>query len=511
MSHDVPALRAEIKAWERKFKDTHGRDPSVQDIRDNPDIAAKYKLYKKVSKAPSKPSAPSTPKRTQASSSSLPRPRPVEITAPLSTFNPFSPVKNKGKQKEVSPIKKTFPNPFATPSKSKPVPRVRQVSPSPPPSPSPASKEPRLASTSALVEQPPIDAPPTAVSRARKRLRGDPVSPSPNKEKRRRVQSQTILPFPRRSADLSSSDEEGGDDPGNSSFVDDSPVKASAGAKSFQTLFEDATGLKSTLSHSKTAPSGSGLFGSFSRTEVEDDLDNVLGNSNRPKLVNGKPISNELTDKTRNLASLRSSTKRGLSDLDAESGADQQTKDTDLVLIPPSPPPESSSYRPPNDNKRGKNPRKKAKLGEDDSSDTDVLSDDELKVVVGPPKRQLHAEHAQDEGLGSEPILRYLLPADSTHQNQSQDESEDQESFDVQLPDKLRDILALSSSSESKTYNIPEDQVVESLLYGRRMTHYDPSRGGEIWDVGDSEHVGADIEDEEDWEGEPVPWETGEL
>jgi len=37
---DVTALRAEIKAWERDFKADYGRDPTIQDIKDRPDIGA---------------------------------------------------------------------------------------------------------------------------------------------------------------------------------------------------------------------------------------------------------------------------------------------------------------------------------------------------------------------------------------------------------------------------------------------------------------------------------------
>ena len=98
----------------------------------------------------------------------------------------------------------------------------------------------------------------------------NPVSPSPNKEKRRRVGSQLSLPF----ANLGvltahSDDDDDGDDAGeaNSSFVDDSPVKAPAGSKSFKLLFEEAlpkndaaAKRKGPLSRSKTTPA-SGLFG----------------------------------------------------------------------------------------------------------------------------------------------------------------------------------------------------------------------------------------------------------
>ena len=78
---------------------------------------------------------------------------------------------------------------------------------------------------------------------------------------------------------------------------------------------------------------------------------------------------------------------------------------------------------------------------------------------------------------------------------------------DIDLPDQLRDVLALESGA-FKADASREDKLVQGLLYGRRVAHYDGQKGGEIWDVGeDSEHGGT----EEDWEGEPVPWEIGEL
>jgi len=47
MDH-VSALKAQIKAWERSFRQTHGKDPSVQDIRDNPDIGKLEILFLSV-------------------------------------------------------------------------------------------------------------------------------------------------------------------------------------------------------------------------------------------------------------------------------------------------------------------------------------------------------------------------------------------------------------------------------------------------------------------------------
>ncbi len=86
---DLATVRTEIKTWERVFKDSQGRPPTLDDIKANNAIGAqpyicrdvlalmfypadKYKLYKRLSKAaalstvsqPSKPVAsPSTPPR----------------------------------------------------------------------------------------------------------------------------------------------------------------------------------------------------------------------------------------------------------------------------------------------------------------------------------------------------------------------------------------------------------------------------------------------------------------
>ena len=89
-------------------------------------------------------------------------------------------------------------------------------------------------------------------------------------------------------------------------------------------------------------------------------------------------------------------------------------------------------------------------------------------------------------------------------------------SIEINLPDKLRSVLALRSSA-SRVQVSEEDQLVKGLLYGRRVACYDPNKGGEIWDVGEDD-LGSLDEDgnryadgEEEWECEPVPWEVGEL
>jgi hypothetical protein len=100
-------------------------------------------------------------------------------------------------------------------------------------------------------------------------------------------------------------------------------------------------------------------------------------------------------------------------------------------------------------------------------------------------------------------------------QGAERDAGQDDSQIEVDLPDKLRQVLALESS---KARDSQSERMVKSLLYGRRAGNYDPVKGGEIWDVGEDERrhdeeedTRRDTEGEDDWEGEPVPWEVGEL
>ncbi|KAE9400523.1 hypothetical protein BT96DRAFT_1018723 [Gymnopus androsaceus JB14] len=508
----LSALKAEIKAWERNFQGKHQRAPTVEDIRKNSNIESKYRLYKKLSKAAARTSS-STPPPPKASSSILSKSRVLETAAPLSSFNPFSPQKNKGPQKPANnapPIPAN--NPFATPTKTKPKPRIREPSPSPVHE--PASNLPAE--------------PPSAITRARKRLRGEPVSPSPNKEKRRRVMSRP------ESDDSDSEDDE--DTAGNSSFIADSPAKGS----SFKTLFEDASGstkVKTALTRAKSVSVPAGLFGPIRGQSVpfEDDLDSVLGPvagkpKQRPKAtVNGLSLPSKLVPKKDDLHSTReqpeaipqsslTSGKRLLPDSDSESEQVRGNPSTSAtVLIPPSPPPkDASSQRPLDAYNKGKGKatsRKKTKLDSDE--DMDSLSDDDVKIV---PSESRRARAAADDGQSDfgpefDPLFQYHHRAGDIHGEQRASST-----FEVDLPDKLKHVLALSSS-EIKLRDRQEEHVVESLIYGRRATHYEPSKGGEIWDVGDVEDadtqaqsgIRGDAIEDDDWEGEPVPWEVGEL
>jgi len=128
--------------------------------------------------------------------------------------------------------------------------------------------------------------------------------------------------------------------------------------------------------------------------------------------------------------------------------------------------------------------------------------------------RQQKDEEHFDPDL--DPVLAHAL-RDAPRGSPQPPRAELEDKFEVDLPDKLRSVLALESS-EPKARNFREERLVKALVSGTRATHYDPGKGGEIWDVGEDNpgretdpDFPRDTEEEDDWEGEPVPWEVGEL
>ncbi|KAK0466429.1 uncharacterized protein EV420DRAFT_1301331 [Desarmillaria tabescens] len=513
---DLATVKAEIKAWEREFKSKHGRSAQVQDIKEHPDIETKYKLYKALGKASSaKVSSytPTTPSKSQKHEPSrlLPKARASETTAPLSTFNPFSPQKNKGKQKAVLPVNNDFrSNPFASPSKVKSRAPVREVSPLPA-----VPFQPLIFPTESAIPEPT-----SAIARARKRLRGEPVSPSPSKEKRRRVASGHNIPISR--TEDSASDEDHAH-VGNLSFVDDSPIKGSNG---FKLLFDDTKQPKSLFPHSRTDHSSSDVFSSLGDGMDWKGLQNPK--VNHDSKTNGKPFPNSAassnvyqkprgptkksTHAPVNIAAPKPR-KRVLSDADA---AESSSSNRAPSLIPPSPPPPDASKRSHGVFKgKGKatssNGRKKAKFTTTTlNSDNDEEPNEKIRVV----RRTYSSPRKDTSGRNSDADADDTFDAPSHPQIENVGDGQDTGRFDVDLPDRFLHVLAFSPY-ELRARDYQEVRVVEGLLYGRRADHYDPSRGGEIWDVGEDEHgdrqVAVADEGEDDWQGEPVPWELGEL
>ncbi|CAA7268001.1 unnamed protein product [Cyclocybe aegerita] len=555
---ELATVRAEIKTWERSFKDINGRAATVDDIRQNNDIAAKYKLYKKLSKAapPSTVNAPeksksstppSTPPRStrpkDAHTLLLSKPRAIQPTAPLAAFNPFSPQKKqKGKEKEKNsnnlaelPRTNLFGKLQSTPR------RKRGLSPDPFP---PIRPEPKSSTASMSIFSlalPP--APTSAVSRARKRLRGEPVSPSPNKDKRRRVTSQTTLPFPRLNLEAPGSDDEGDDADvaeADSSFVDNSPVKVSRAGKLFPQLFEESqtlaegTGSKGDVDMDmevdgllKPAQAINGIKPTKSTTRRTDSSKSVVkASTNAASVSKLKSTAIHANDSSlvSEASSSRSSTKRPLSDDEADEIDPQPILRSKSPLIPPSPPPSSaiSSF-----NRPGKNAskakvttkgKKKAKVeGESLTDGSDELEiGAKLKVVT---RSTMHSQRAAAEVVeddilfDSDPILgyaRFAVPRGPLPNAAQQEDGH----VEIDLPDELRRVLAFQVVSSG---HVSEDRLVQGLMYGRRVGPYNPDKGGEIWDVGEDNHAvsagdtESNVVEEDDWEGEPVPWEVGEL
>ncbi|KAF9229081.1 hypothetical protein BS17DRAFT_2501 [Gyrodon lividus] len=556
---DLATVRTEVKAWEHDFRARYGRDPSVQDIRDQPLIVEKYKLYKKLSRAVASSSQsaasssvhnPSTPPRTQPTSSRaapIPKSRPAETVPPLPGFNPFSPVKNKSKMKDTSRVSASrasreppSANPSSIPAKNQSKPHSRIRTPSPDPFPSILPSQPKASSScSDDHRQSNI-----AISRARKRLRGEPVSPSPNKPKRQRVGSQALLPPPSIEASSNSEDEP---DWGvatcdfNSPFVVDSPIKAPVSGKSFKLLFDDsipALSIPKKSNASATSQPNTPTVGAYSAegrscdssartTSQKTNQHNAnslaitskpprRGNETRGKVSNQifrAPHNTTPTEVVSTTSRFKAPVKRAFDggDLALESTQLELTLQAKCPLIPPSPPPEDFPYRGPGRGKgRAVSGRKKAKV-EDQANEEDDDSPDDVDVKVVTITRSRGKELLQNaDDLDWDPLLhRGARDNDSDAKGENDVNHHESGTFSVNLPDELRRMLAISPS-RSRT-NM-EERVVRGLLYGDRVGHYDPSRGGDIWDVGEGdESVRGDTEAEGDWEGEPVPWEVGEL
>lgn len=386
--------------------------------------------------------------------------------------------------------------------------------------------------------------PTSAVSRARKRLRGEPVSPSPIKDKRRRIASQTTIPFPRLTLDAPSSDDDK-DAPAeaDSSFVDNSPVKPSTN-KFFPRLFQEevekhaeanADGCLAVRNNpliKKTNDVGKSKAtqqGDISRSASRGPAITKVESKIQQKAETLQLLNVDAGLESLKTSSSRSSTKRPFSDDEEVSEIDQLPPPrAKSPLIPPSPPSNSNStFNRPAKNRpklkgrtiKGNASQKKLKLnGEQAEDDSDEFqSNRKLKIVGRNGTRLGHAGKGPDEDYVSfetDSILGYArfsgLRASSPNDAQQEDGN-----VEIDLPDQLRRVLALQSAG-SKMQVSEEDRLVKGLIYGRRTSYYDSMKGGEIWDVGEDHQVISEgahkyTEDEEDWEGEPVPWETGEL
>ena len=397
------------------------------------------------------------------------------------------------------------------------------------------------------------------VSRARKRLRGEPVSPSPVKEKRQRVLPDA-LPFAKLSvlaAGDSGDDDRTPAEQGDSSFVADSPMKPPPKGGAFKLLFEGAAG--DVISQDGRARSqrfpvnarpGIPLSKSQRARSMSGSSTSETPPENHPNLKMNASEGNSTKDSTMHRTEKRSFRNRfGKNDIfgtaqpsealrhdleratqtehigqSSQSTSPAQCSQTDAVpnapdtlclnhrppLLPPSPPPAVCGSVYPGKGKgriKVTGPtRKRTKLPEDSGDEQDEgRADIHVKIrewswqrcdtgpALNPPMEDLDPVF----GLGAHDRPSSPGPA-------SDDVPGD---FEVNLPDNLRRVLAISPSKAHTTRDV---NMVRGVLYGERTSGYDARKGGDIWNVGEIGEA-TDSQAEDDWEGEPVPWETGEL
>lgn len=579
---------------------------------------------------------PSTPPKRQ-SKQLFSKTKAVKVEPPVTSTNPFSPVKNKGNR--VSLVEQTRPlsNPFSTPRKEI---ERRELSPDPFPLIQPVASSSQVTLSSQ---------PTSAVSRARKRLRGEPVSPSPVKPKRPRVvPAAGPIPFlARRSFDSDGerdpSDDELCHQPGSAIF-EETPRRDRSGVKSFTSLFNEDErliqpdfSLATTQLRSKAAGPGpytrtpSQSTGSSFSDEGDDggsaralpraraqtqlrtqqklkppdiradtrekafNISSRLTSSKRINLLDQDPgtlrsISASASSGTKSNPSTTPSTPdHGASKLPPTSSAPTSDAEMDensgpnndgknkVNLVPVSPPPPSltstSGYRAANakGNRKGKPNFTSGKgkwkgkgktsaqistwtLSGDDSQDEDLNDESGFPIVrayqgrnatseVGMKRELLDVAHDQEEDMTRDLVSGIkrriaspdpdLLPLLSQVQPQDGD-------MVVNLREEFRMILDLKTnpapletaaggiSVGGKAEYVRHMRVVRAVRDGTRVIGmFDPSRGGHIWGVGETEReADADLcaedfqfgleygrggDDYDDWEGEGVPWEVAEL
>ena len=336
-----------------------------------------------------------------------------------------------------------------------------------------------------------------AFSKARKRLRGDSVSPSPKKPR-----VSTLR--------LSEDNDELEED---NSFVDESPVKATTGGKNFITLFEEERIPAPNFSGNarptnKVASTSNGAKRRLVFPSQSKDSKQIPSSSRPPdaaaEIPSGEPDrrASDATSTSNSSACLKRRSPHGS---DSASPPPGSVYATPVVLLPPSP---TQEGQPKSQKMTAKNLMKRRKnmngLNDGDLED-EQQEDESVDVVELTPssKRIISNRHSSDEDEDSS----FLKVSARQDDEQSLDGSQRDTShrLEVNLPEELRDILYISSSQNSE---MKERAIAESLLKG------DSSYSGQsaVWGVGEvtrPDLTGSD--DEEDWEGEGTPWEVGEL
>ena len=190
-----------------------------------------------------------------------------------------------------------------------------------------------------------------------------------------------------------------------------------------------------------------------------------------------------------------------------------------LRLLPPSPPPanENEQRQTQQQQWKGKSKgksttgkgRKKAKIvSSEGTSGEEYNAVEELAwKPVGPLKRR--AQVADIDGAEPDMELELEDAIIVAHSKAKLvvpvEEPEQEGNFEIDLPDQLKDILALAPSKRGRE---DEETIVRNLLAGKGEF----LSKGEIWAAGEvpETHAHGD-DDDDDWDGEPVGWWEAEL
>ncbi|KAG9088425.1 hypothetical protein FRC06_002036 [Ceratobasidium sp. 370] len=475
MSVDISQIKAEIKEWQRAHRRIHGRDPGKEELRNNPDMQAKYKIWQaslkaekeKVNNADSASTAITPPKR--APKSIVPKAMPVQSTAGPAT--PFSARKMAPKQSPASSSSSQpkIPNPFSqTPSKG---PRALDLS---------AAKA--RASSSKSTRTIPFDSASSA------RHRPFPVLDSDSDE-----DDNPFAPTsPTRSRRPSSQVE--------------SPSKSALLRKSSGALSSRSTNMNLSPTRPKRPIGPTAASAMTPRTKARkrmrgEEVPATPGDKRR-KLVPAKDIDSGQLGKKPPASDKSKAKAKGKSKQD-EGQNTQQRIANPFELLPPIPgdEPAPKSMRQADGKFKGKDAKSVAEMkkrakemaaeaetGQDESSD----ADEQVEEIAWRPHGPLRA---------TTPSVSLPLSKPATNDN---DEELEQADPAQNLPSDLRTLLSIHSTRRN---DLEAEILARDLLAGRARV----SKAAEVWGIGDlGEWEGEEGQGEEgDWESEPEGWTGG--
>ncbi|CAE6535444.1 unnamed protein product [Rhizoctonia solani] len=562
MSTDIAKIKVEIKEWQRAYRRTHGRDPGKDELRKNPEMQAKYKIWQDSIKGPShkhndQASTPPHPTKTL-----IPKAMPVQSTSKGPT-TPFSARKKQAPRRsssssderipapDLSSAKRTssraipfnsasksqaptFPsilasdsdddNPFAATDPVSPS-RSRRASPNKPlQSPSKSTlfqtpSKPKLRSSSP--ETQPFLTPRT---KARKRMRGEEVPATPGDKRRKLGAARSIL---------STQDEQDEDDQDDEDDeIIDSPKKKRAttvNGRVFTGLFdddgmgggnvEDASSVMDETSSFRSTPPpppsepDHDWTPTRSHSDQEDDDQPITRPKSRPVL----PAIGKWTHDTwdtpapgTDFSHLRKGLGKPQPDLTkqkpnkAKSKTEKQPNvlavSNPFDLLPPMPDEEPAAST----SKQYGTSRPKAKKGKEKEKEKAVEVDDG-ESSDGTGDMNVNEIEWKPFGplIGSQTQTQRSdsqTPMSSQTQTQTSRPTLSEPDPTATLPSDLRTLLSLHSTRREF---LRSDSLARDVLAGRSV----PVRGGEVWGVGD-------MEDEEegegdDWDSEPEGWKGG--